>query len=46
MDARVVRELGMEGSDQEAALPEEDRLAVELGEDLDAVARGRSRGAP
>src|SRR6266576_2557290 len=25
----------MEGSDQEAALPEEDRLAVELGQDLD-----------
>src|SRR6188508_1564681 len=40
VDARVVGELGVEGSDQEAALPEEDRLAVELGQDFD-VGAGR-----
>ena len=44
MDARVVGELGMEGSDQEAALPEEHRLAVEVGEHLDALSRGRYAG--
>src|SRR5439155_6726893 len=32
---RVVRQLGMEGSDQEAALPQEHGLAVELDEHLD-----------
>ena len=46
MDARVVRELRVEGSDQEAALPEEHRLAVELGEHLDALAGAHdARGA-
>src|SRR5438093_11047444 len=34
VDARVVRELGVEGSGEEAALPHEDRLAVELGQDF------------
>src|SRR4051812_14835161 len=37
VNARVVRELGMEGSEQEAPLPEEHGLAVELGQDLHAV---------
>ena len=45
MHARVVRELGMEGSDQEAALPEEHWLAVELREDLD-TSPAAVRGAP
>src|SRR5215204_6862154 len=39
VDARVVRELGMERSDKEAPLPEQDRLAVELGQHLDVFAR-------
>jgi hypothetical protein len=39
-DARVVRKLGMEGSDQEAALPEEHGLPVELREDIHAGAGG------
>ena len=38
MAARVVRELGVEGSDQEPALPEEHRLAVELGQHFDVLA--------
>src|SRR5262245_16894660 len=38
VDARVVRQLGVEGSDQEPALPEEHGAAVELGEHLDIVA--------
>ncbi len=46
MHARVVRELGMEGSDQEAALPEENRLSVELGEHLDVGRGARDAGRP
>src|SRR5436190_15337079 len=38
VDAGVVRELGVEGSDEEPSLLEEDRLPVELGEDFDVVA--------
>src|SRR5262245_20328993 len=44
--ARVVRELGVEGSDQEPALPEEHGLAVELCQHLDAVARAGHAGRP
>src|SRR5215203_4177343 len=39
VDAGVVGELGVEGSDQEASLPEKHGFAVELGEDLDVAAR-------
>src|SRR3712207_560831 len=35
VDARVVRQLGMERRDEEAALPEQDGLAVVLGEHVD-----------
>src|SRR5207237_3151166 len=35
VDARVVRQLRMEGRDEEAALSQQHRLAVVLGEDLD-----------
>src|SRR5690242_11916255 len=35
VDARVVRELGMEGGDEDAALLREHRMAVVLGEHLD-----------
>ena len=35
MDAKVVRELGVEGADEEPSLPEQHGLAVQLGEDLD-----------
>src|SRR5262245_46879367 len=42
--ARVVRELGVESSDQEPALPEEHRLPVELGQHLDALSRSRHAG--
>src|SRR5580765_1024495 len=42
---RVVRELRMERGDQEPALPEQDRIAVELRENLDAFTDvGDSRG--
>src|SRR5439155_27124214 len=34
VDARVVGQLGVERGDQEAPLAKQDRLAVELGEDL------------
>src|SRR5215218_7106991 len=46
VDACVVRELGVEGSDQEAALPEEHRLTVELGQHLDSGAGGRHPRRP
>ena len=46
VDARVVRELGMERSDQEAPLPEQDRLAVELGQHLDVLAGSPGPAAP
>src|SRR5215203_3835290 len=36
--ARIVGQLGVEGSDQEASLPEQHGLAVQLGEHLDALA--------
>src|SRR5437763_9163321 len=46
VDARVVSELGVEGSGEEASLPDEDGLAVELGEDFDLGAGGGdTRGA-
>src|SRR5205807_6655615 len=46
MDPRIVRQLGMEGSDEEASLPQEHGLAVELGQHLDVVAGPRdSRSA-
>src|SRR5256885_1939270 len=35
VDARVVRELRMERSDDDASLPREHRMPVDLGEDLD-----------
>src|SRR5438874_13664321 len=41
MHARVVGQFWMEGSDQEASLPEQHRLAVELREHLDALAGAR-----
>src|SRR4029078_1245172 len=46
VDARVVRELGVDGRDPESALPEGGQPPVELGEDFD-VGAGRfdSRGA-
>src|SRR6478609_5331193 len=44
VDACVVGELGMEGSDQEAALPEKHRLTVELGQNLDVLAGGDQAG--
>src|SRR5436190_7227439 len=37
VDTGVVRELGMERSDQEASLPEEDGLSVQLSERFDLV---------
>src|SRR5690349_24218422 len=37
VDARVVRQLGMEGGDDETSVPDEHRLAVELRQDLDVV---------
>ena len=46
VDARVVRELGMEGSDQEPSLPEEHGLAVELGQHFDVVAGAARLEAP
>src|SRR5512144_358585 len=36
--ARVVGQLRVEGRDEDAALPQQHRLAVELGQDLDAGA--------
>src|SRR5207253_8166497 len=39
VDARVIRQLRMEGRDDHAALAEQDRLAVELGQDLHLRAR-------
>src|SRR5512132_2051362 len=39
MDAGVVRELRVEGSEEEPSLAEQHGLAVELGEDFDVVAR-------
>src|SRR5262245_2171459 len=44
VDTCVVRELGMEGSDEEAALPEQNGLAVELGQHLDVAADVRHAG--
>src|SRR5262245_19263468 len=38
---RVIRQLRMERGDEEPTLPEKDRVAVELGKDLDAVAHIR-----
>src|SRR6187551_2060422 len=38
VDTRVVRELRVEGSDQEATLPEQHGLAVELRQHLDTLA--------
>src|SRR4051794_3546648 len=37
VDARVVRQLGMKGGDQEPPVAHEHRLAVQLGQDLDTV---------
>src|SRR6266568_1198455 len=37
--ARVVGQLGMEGSDQETALTEQDRLALQPAQHLDLLAR-------
>src|SRR5262245_43881324 len=46
VDARVVRKLGVERSDEEASLPEEHGLAVELGQDFRVVpGRGDPRRA-
>src|SRR3712207_25493 len=39
VNARVVRQLGVERGDEEAAVPEEHGIAVELGEHLDARTR-------
>src|SRR6266508_4972671 len=49
--ARILGQLGVERCDEEAALPEQDGLAVVLGEDLDlgaviADARGADEDAP
>src|SRR5436305_14772005 len=44
--ARIVGQLGMERRDEEAALPQEDWLAVALGEHLDPVSVfAHARGA-
>src|SRR3954447_23506789 len=40
VDARVVRELRMEGGDEDPALTRQHRVAVDLGEHLDVRARG------
>jgi hypothetical protein len=44
VDTRVIRELGMEGSDQEPTLPKQDWLAVELREHVDALASATDAG--
>ena len=43
--ARVVGQLGMERRDEEPALPQQHRLAVQLGQHLDLRARPRARAA-
>jgi hypothetical protein len=45
VDARVVRQLGMERRDENRPSREQHRLAVELGEHLDAGPTSRTRGA-
>ena len=41
MDARVVRELGVERGSEDAPFPDQDRLAVEASDDLHVVAHVR-----